>query len=545
MLRSITLDEVVEVTGGALVDGPEMGDKSGEEVCTSVSTDSRTVQKDALFVALKGENFDAHDFVVTAQEKGAAALLVDRALHLSEIHLPHVVVPDTLHAFGDIARYSRDDFKGPVVGVTGSVGKTTTKELLAIVLETNFSVLKSAANFNNDVGVPQTIFQLEPTHTAAVLEMGMRGPGQIRRLCEIAAPTIGVITNIGQSHIELLGSQENIALAKAELFDMLPSEGGLAVYPATDAFAETLKAHYKGKDALTVALDAPADVQATEIVLHENGYRFTVNSPWGTTKMFLPSPGRFNVQNALLAIAVAGHLGVSIDAIAKALLRWTPPPMRLEPLKTPNGITILSDAYNAAPDSMKGALETLRDTPTGPGCKKIAVLGDMKELGQYADEAHTLIGRALAQIAPDMLILIGELTKKTAAGALGMGYPLDHLHQFETTAEAVSLLPMVVQPGDVVLVKGSRAMGLERIVEALGGPPAPEAEQSVGAGLALALSTDELPPLTATEEGRGQAPPLPHSASSASLPSVGEAASQGIGAYLELDDDRPAGDAAK
>lgn len=507
MLRPVTLDEVVEVTGGALVDGPEVGDKSGDEICTSVSTDSRTVQKDALFVALKGENFDAHDFVVTAQEKGAGALLVDRALHLSEVHLPHVVVPDTLHAFGDIARYERDAFKGPVVGVTGSVGKTTTKELLALVLSVNFNVLKSAANFNNDVGVPQTIFQLEPTHTAAVLEMGMRGRGQIRRLCEIAAPNIGVITNIGQSHIELLGTQENIALAKAELFEMLPTEGSLAVYPATDAFAETLKSHYKGKDVLTVALDAPAEIQAVDIALQENGFRFTVNSPWGTQKMFLPSPGRFNIQNALLAVAVAGHLEIPLDAIARALLRWTPPPMRLEPLRLPNGIIILSDAYNAAPDSMKGALEALRDTPTGKGGKKIAVLGDMKELGRFADEAHTLIGRALAQIAPDMLILVGELTKKTAAGALGGGYPLEKLHPFDTTAEAVQLLPLVVQPGDVVLVKGSRAMGLERVVEALGGPKAP------------------------VLEGAGSGAPAPLPAPAPQEP--------GIGSYLELDDDKP------
>ena len=496
MLRSITLDEVVEITGGALVDGPEIGDKSGEEICTSVSTDTRTIQKDALFVALKGENFDAHLFAVSAQEKGASGLVVDRAMHLSEIHVPHVVVSDTLHALGDIARYVRDAFHGPVIAVTGSVGKTTTKEILATLLETNYAVLKSAANFNNEIGVPQSIFQMEPTHTAAVLEMGMRGAGQIRRLCEIAAPTIGIITNIGQSHIELLGSQENIALAKAELFDMLPAEDSLAVYPATDAFAGVLKSHYRGKNTLTDAVDTPADVQATGLSLHDNGWRFTVNSPWGTQKMFLPSPGRFNIQNALLAIAVGGHLGISIDVMAKALLRWTPPPMRLEAIQSPNGIRIISDAYNAAPDSMKGALETLRDTVAGPGGKKIAVLGDMKELGRFADEAHTLIGRALAQIAPDMMVLVVELTKKTAAGALGGGYPLEHLHQFETTAEAVQLLPLVVQPGDVVLVKGSRSMGLERVVEALGGKPTDQGTESslptgnAPAGGAISLPSD-------------------------------------------------------
>jgi UDP-N-acetylmuramoyl-tripeptide--D-alanyl-D-alanine ligase len=472
VLRTLTLDEVVEVTGGALVDGPNVVGESGEEVCTSVSTDTRSLQPGALFVALRGEKHDAHDYLVAAQEKGATGLVVDRALHLTDVHLPHVVVVDTTHALGDIARYVRDVFTGPVVGVTGSVGKTTAKELIALVLGASFNVLRSEANHNNEIGVPQTFFQMEPTHTALVVELGMRGPGQILRLAEIAAPTIGVITGIGLSHIELLGSRENIAKAKGELFEMLPADGGLAVYPATDEFAAQLRAHIKGA-ALTVAVDAPADVQAVELSRHENGWRFTVSSPWGTSKMFLPSPGRFNVLNALFAVAVGGHLGIALDSIARALLRWAPPPMRLETLTTANGVTILSDAYNAAPDSMVGALGTLRETPVGPGGKRIAVLGEMRELGAYAPEAHAMIGRVAAKIAPDMLILVGELTKKTAAGALGAGFPPDHLHQLETTAEAISLVPLVVQPGDVVLVKGSRAMALEQVVAALTPVPSP------------------------------------------------------------------------
>jgi len=287
VLRTLTLDEVVEVTGGALVDGPNVVGESGEEVCTSVSTDTRSLQPGALFVALRGEKNDAHDYLMAAQEKGATGLVVDRALHLADVHLPYVVVVDTTHALGDIARYVRDAFTGPVVGVTGSVGKTTAKELIALVLGANFNVLKSEANYNNEIGVPQTIFQMEPSHTALVVEMGMRGPGQILRLAEIAAPTIGVITGIGLSHIELLGSRDNIAKAKGELFEMLPTEGGLAVYPATDDFAAALRAHVRGQ-AMTVAVDTPADVQAVELSRHENGWRFTVISPWGTTKMFLP-----------------------------------------------------------------------------------------------------------------------------------------------------------------------------------------------------------------------------------------------------------------
>jgi UDP-N-acetylmuramoyl-tripeptide--D-alanyl-D-alanine ligase len=476
MIRSLTLDAVVEVTGGALVDGPNIAPgMSGEEVVTSVSTDTRSIQPGSLFVALRGENHDAHNYLLNAREKGAAAFVVDRALSLTEAQVPHVVVVDTTHALGDIARFVRDAFTGPVVGVTGSVGKTTVKEMIAHVLTANYKVLKSEANHNNEFGVPQTIFNLDESHTALVVEMGMRGAGQILRLAEIAAPTIGVVTGIGVSHVELLGSREEIAKAKGELFELLPAADGLAIYPATDEFAEELKARVKGK-MLSVAIDAPADVQATELSRHENGWRFTVNTPWGTTKMFVPSPGRFNVQNALFAVAVAGSLEIPLDAIARALMNWAPPAMRMETLQSEKGFTILSDAYNAAPDSMVGALETLKSTPVGPNGKRIAVLGEMRELGKYAEEAHKLVGRAAALYPPDTLILVGELTKKMAVGALADGFPLDHLHQLDTTDEAVSLVPFIVQPGDAVLVKGSRALALERVVAALGPKESPAEE---------------------------------------------------------------------
>lgn len=499
MICTLTLDEIVEVTGGALVDGPEKGNDSGEETCHFVSTDTRTLRPNSLFVALRGETHDGHAYLEAAQNAGAIALVVDHALGLGEAHLPHVVVPDTLRALGDIARDVRDCFPGPVIGVTGSIGKTTTKELIAHVLSAQFSVHKSELNHNNEIGVPQTLFGLEETHTACVIEMGMRGPGQIRRLAEIAAPTIGVVTNVGLSHVELLGSPENIALAKAELFELLPHDGSVAVYPADDPFAALLREHFKGEVALTCALETPgagtspavgtpADLRASDISLHENGYRFTVSSPWGTQKMFLPSPGRFNVLNALFAVAVAGQLGVPLDVIGRQLLRWTAPPMRLEVLTSAEGVTVLSDAYNAAPDSMRGALETLRDTQPKAGGKRIAVIGEMRELGEVSSEAHAIVGRAAAHIKPDMLILIGEMTRKSAAAALAAGFPLDNLHQFDTTSEAVGLVPFIVQPGDVVLVKGSRAMAMEQIVDAImkrapdAAPAAPIPSSSAEAG---------------------------------------------------------------
>lgn len=468
LIRTLTLDDIAEVTGGAVVDGPEFVAVSGEEKVTAVSTDTRALPPGSLFVALRGETHDGHDFLSEAEKGGASALLVERIL--PGISLPHVNVQDTTRALGDIARYVRDAFTGPVVAVTGSVGKTTTKEMIAHVLQSGFAVHKSAANHNNEIGVPQTIFALEAHHTALVIEMGMRGPGQIQRLAEIAAPTIGVVTNVGLSHIELLGSRAAIANAKGELLEMLPAQTGLAVLPASDEFYPSLRFRFFGSVLSCGIETADADVAATHLVRHEKGWRFTAQTPWGRSKIFLPSPGRFNVQNALFAIAVGGHLGLSLETMARALNRWTPPPMRLETITTPGGVTVISDAYNAAPDSMIGALETLQETPVGKnGGRRIAVLGEMRELGDFAEEGHASVGRAAAQFAPDLLLLIGPLTESLGAAAVAAGFPAGNLRVFPATEPVVDSLPPLLGAGDVVLVKGSRALAMERIVAAING----------------------------------------------------------------------------
>jgi UDP-N-acetylmuramoyl-tripeptide--D-alanyl-D-alanine ligase len=297
----LTLDEIAEVTSGALVHG------TGEETITSVSTDTRTLQPGALFVALRGERHDGHGFVEAAKRAGAGAILVDRALHADDVC--EIVVSDTLRGYGDIARYVRDAFDGPVIGVTGSVGKTTVKEMIAHVLARRFAVHRSQANFNNEIGVPQTIFGLEARHSALVLEMAMRGPARSRSWRASPGRPVGVVTNIGLSHIELLGSREAIADAKGELLEPLP-QNGLAVLPLSDIYFDRLRTRFHGAT-LTCALEDPqADLCASDLVRHEKGWRFVVSSPWGRTKMFVPSPGRFNVLNALFAVAVGGHLGI-------------------------------------------------------------------------------------------------------------------------------------------------------------------------------------------------------------------------------------------
>ena len=460
MLRPLTLDDIAEVTSGAVVHG------QGEETVTSVSTDTRTLQPGALFVALKGERHDGHDHVAAAKAAGAGAVMVERALHDPTVR--EIVVADTLRAYGDVARFVRDAFAGPVIGVTGSVGKTTVKEMIAQVLGRAFLFHKSEANHNNEIGVPRTIFGLTDRHTALVLEMGMRGAGQITRLCEIAGPTVGVVTNVGLSHVELLGSPEAIADAKGELLQELPSEGGCAVLPKGDAHFDRLRTRYHGPT-LTCALDDPAaDVSATDLTRHENGWRFTVQSPWGRTKMFLASPGRFNVGNALFAIAVGGHLGVPLAAIAHALAGWTAPAMRLEIVTTPGGVTLLSDGYNASPASMQGALETLRDVPNAT--RRIAVLGEMRELGDFAEAGHADVGRAAATANLDLLVCVGGAPANVLADAArAAGLPETAVRVLASTEAAADILPTLVQAGDAVLVKGSRALAMEKIVATLMG----------------------------------------------------------------------------
>ena len=442
-----------------------------EDLVTAISTDSRTIGSGSVFVAIKGEKFDGHDFVADVAEKGALAVVSQIALppgmeleHEGRV-VPVYVVPDTVLALGQLAARVRQDFTGPVIGVTGSVGKTTTKELLATVLETMFTVAKSDANFNNEIGLPQTIFSASENATVWVLEMGMRGAGQIAALGQIARPTIGVITGIGLSHIELLGSREKIAHAKAELFQSL-GDDAVCVYPTTDDYAATLHDLAHGKE-LTVGIDAKADVSATELTKQENGWRFTIHSPWGTTKAFLPSPGRFNIQNALLAVAVGGQLGVPLESMAKALMRFEAPTMRLELLTASSGAQIISDCYNAAPDSMVGALQTLAETSVASGGQRIAVIGEMRELGNFAAEAHKMVGRVAAKLKLDFLVLVGEATQNLSAAAIAGGFPREKIHYFDKTENAAEAIAFIAQKDDVILVKGSRAMQLEKVVAAL------------------------------------------------------------------------------
>lgn len=452
LMKPAKIHDVIAAIGGELVQGNIEGEITG------VSTDSRTTEPGDLFFALIGENSDGHEYVVKAVENGAAAVVVSRAVEVGGMVIN---VPDTLVALGDLAMWHRKRFDVRVVGITGSVGKTTTKEMISAVLSTNFNVLKNAGNFNNEIGVPLTIFQLEPEHEVLIQEMAMRLPGEIAELAEIAKPDIGVITNVGLSHIERLGTQDAIAAAKAELLEHLP-EDGIAVLNADDEYFDFLV----GKSACDIVAygTEKGDIRAENVKIGPDGRpRFTVAVGNVKFQVALPVVGEHNVLNALAAVAVGLCFGVPVEDIARGLDNVVLPDKRADVFESTGKYNIFDDTYNANPASMAAALRTLASMNGG---RKIAVLGDMLELGDYAVAAHREIGKLAAELGVSALVTVGELGREIAVGAREAGF-LGGIEEFDTSEAAGSVVRGKVQVGDVVLVKGSRGMKMENVVEAL------------------------------------------------------------------------------
>jgi UDP-N-acetylmuramoyl-tripeptide--D-alanyl-D-alanine ligase len=470
------LDLLARVLGARLRGAPQ-------SLARRVRVDSRLVQPGDLFVALPGEQTDGHQFLAAAFAQGASGAIVQRRkVPATDTPGPLLEVPDTLLALGELAAWHRNRFDLPVVAVTGSVGKTTTKDFIAGVLSRQWVTLKSPASWNAEVGLPLTLLELNASHQALVVEMAMRGTNQIRYLARIARPRIAVITHVGLSHMELLGSQEAIAAAKSEVLDYLPHDG-CAVLNADDPYFEFLSSRVApGARVLSFALDsgakdavagtylgvgpqeAPRGAEAPSGVL---GARFAVRGAGGrkVTRMWIPLLGRHNVRNALAAAAVGDVLGISPTRIARGLAEAETAAMRMTPREIPGGGTLLDDAYNAStPEAMLAALDVLRELP---GARKIAVLGTMMELGDASDEAHQRVGTGLAQLSPDLLVAVGEGGAKIAAGALAAGLAPGNVARRATNEEALELLREAHRPGDLILVKGSRGMAMETIVRGL------------------------------------------------------------------------------
>lgn len=446
------LSEIVNAVGGELLCG------DGEQLITDVITDSRKIKAGCLFVPLVGEKFDGHDFIEGALAAGAAASLAAKEVALPNSGAALIRVEDTLRALQQIATKYRESFPVSVVGLTGSVGKTTTKEMTAAVLERKFSTLKTEGNFNNEIGLPLTVFRLEETHEMAVLEMGMSGFGEIERLSAIAKPDLGMITNIGMSHIELLGSQENIYRAKSELLSNV-KEGGVVIINGDD---EILHRHKEeiAQTVYTVGKKPNCDAVASQIVADSESVRFHFSGFGHSFHVTLSIPGEHNVYNALFAIAAGLHFGVEEEDIIHALAEFRPTSMRMD-LIGHNGFTIINDCYNAAPDSMNAALAVL-GAYSG---KKIAILGDIACLGEYSYGAHRAVGAAVVKNGIDELLTVGEQAKYIAQGAFESGMDSGKIRSFTSVSELLPQLAGVVERGCYVLVKASRVMELEKVTD--------------------------------------------------------------------------------
>ncbi|MCE5324146.1 UDP-N-acetylmuramoyl-tripeptide--D-alanyl-D-alanine ligase [bacterium] len=455
-MQTIKAEEVVQAVNGELLSGDP------NTKITGVSTDTRTIKPGDLFFALTGESSEGHKFLADALSKGASGVVVSRKV---EARCLAIRVDDTLTALGDLAAYYRAKFSPTMIGVTGSVGKTTTKEMIAAVMAANGTVLKSAGNFNNEIGLPLTLFELSPKHRTAVVEMAMRGAGQITYLARIAKPSIGVITNIHMSHIELLGSMDAIANAKGEILDYLPTDGA-AILNADDDYYEYLAKRAKCR-VISFGENPKADISAASAGLDSKGCcAFEVRTPSGSFDVRIPVPGEHNIKDALAAIAVGEVMQIPHDYMQNALGSYKAPEKRSNVIPTRRGVVVIDDTYNASPASVNSALKTLAMMEGG---RKIAVLGDMLELGDHAIDAHMEIGRAVKETGVDMLVVVGQLAKLIARGAIDTGMPVSAVSEFDESSLAARELPSKVKDGDVVLVKGSRAMRMERVVEGLTG----------------------------------------------------------------------------
>lgn len=425
-----------------------------------IFTDTRKVSPNGLFIALCGERFDGHEFVAQAIAGGASGVIVSRDYdddELKAFDASVIKVEDTTLAYQALGLAYRRRFAIPIVAVTGSNGKTTTKDLTAAVLGMRFKVLKTEANFNNEIGLPMTLLQLNSNHQAAVVEMGMRGRGQIAALMKAAEPTVGVVTNVGETHIELLGSLENIAAAKGEMVECLSPEGTV-ILNTDNPYVEAMAAKARGK-VVRFGLGERADVRAVDIV--SSGKQTEFQCVWQGEKypMRLPLIGTHNVYNALAAIAAGLTLGVPMAAIQAGLEIPDIAHMRLE-IKETGQYTIINDAYNASPASMRAAIETLSGFAKG---RKIAVLGDMLELGDFAVEAHRQVGEILAQHQIACVFTVGKLGEIIAISAKEHG--VHHAASFHSHEAAAEALKQVLATGDTVLLKGSRGMKMEKLIE--------------------------------------------------------------------------------
>ncbi|MBI2469864.1 MAG: UDP-N-acetylmuramoyl-tripeptide--D-alanyl-D-alanine ligase [Planctomycetes bacterium] len=452
-MEILSLDEIVKVTCGQIISGDRAAKING------ISTDSRTIKSGDLFFALKGERFDGHQFLMHAMNTGAVGAVISNESKIEPGYgnFSIIRVKDTTTALGDLAKYYRQKLSAKIVGITGSNGKTTTKEMTYHLLSQFGSVAKSQKSFNNFIGVPVTIFEIENRHQYGVLEMGTNAPGEIRRLSDIGAPDIAVIVNISKTHLEGLESIEGVAQAKAEILENL-RKGGVFVYNADNAWCVKIAGSFKG-ETVSFGFNSQSHIRCTDVKKKDKGYVLELNEH---LKIPLPIPGYHNITNCLASFAICKALGQDISRVKDAFSSFKLPSMRIEQQRIGN-ITVINDAYNANPESVRAALQYLSEINASG--RKIFVCGDMLELGNESALLHREIGETVSRLNIDLLWTVGKCASEIAKAAKSSGTPHGKIISFQDVSDITATEINELRDNDIVLIKGSRGMHMENIIE--------------------------------------------------------------------------------
>ena len=459
-MKKMTIREIIKATEAQLITAGDLEQVLNTEI-QAITQDSRTADGGSLYVAIIGERLDGHQFIPECMNKGVAACLSEQVVS-PKTTSALLYVPSVKKALLQLAAYYKSQFSIPVVGITGSVGKTTTKDMVASVVKQKYDTLWTEGNYNNDIGVPLTLFRLEEHHEVAIIEMGMNHFDELHALAEVVRPNIGLISNVGVAHLEFLGSREGILQAKCELFDFM-DETGVAILNADNDMLIGLDGKMPQRQ-VWFGLENHKGIFASDLSIE--GLERTcckVHTPIGEMELSIPLPGEHMVLNALSAVAVGLELGIGLEDIKRGIESFVPTKNRMNIIKQENGVTIIDDVYNANPISMKASLDILA---TAKG-RKIAILGYMGELGEIAAEMHQEIGEYAAKKGIDMLLCIGHFSQKTEHGARQAG--LRDAYTFETQEDVWEEGFDWIQAGDTILVKGSRSLQLEKTVEKIQG----------------------------------------------------------------------------
>ncbi len=457
-MKPVSIEQICEWTMGEVV-------KHGNvAVIKHIAIDSRKANVDSLFIPLAGEKQDGHAYISDAAKNSCRASLIQKDVEIPD-NLPDnlslISVDDCLVSLQKIAKGYRELFTIPVIAVTGSNGKTTTKDMVAGVLQVKYHVLKNKGNYNNHIGLPLTLLELNETHECMVLEMGMSGLGEISLLSSIAQPDIAFITNIGWAHIEKLGSKEKIAEAKIEIVSGIRSQGTLVINGDDEYLSEKTSQLIKDYNFVKIGVSAGNELRALEIEEHPGiGFSFKTNLT-GDMGFTVNHPGKHHLISALFAVWAGKHFNLNNEEILKGLLQFEPSGMRMEHISF-DGRLLINDAYNANPDSMKAAIESLKELSAA---KKVAVLGDMLELGEYGEVCHRDLAENIIEAKINEVVLMGNLTSFTASELVAKGYPEKYIHDGQNPERAAKILKHITKQGDVILFKGSRSMGMEKIIQ--------------------------------------------------------------------------------